>query len=228
MRHMCLWNESNRCHYFLKIDCHLEEFSPHSSDIVCMCEGWNDRVLLSVMVLTTDSSPHTGYTFTSRVVSLPATSIKHQAPIPLKINVLTFSKSHDIKVMTLVFHPTKQISWHSASIVITLISWHWGIDIRLKVLVKMKENNHNTCIVYLLNCIDKHIQSIEVFLACLKINVKHPKNIDVETCRLRPVTSQCTKWLFPTATMCVKTVLSNETFGYIGCQGKMSVQCHRH
>ena len=94
----------------------------------------NDRVLLSVMVLTTDSSPHTGYTFTSRVVSLPATSInKHQAPIPLKINVLTFSKSHDIKVMTLVFHPTKKISWHSVSNVMTLISWHWGVDIRLKV-----------------------------------------------------------------------------------------------
>ena len=32
------------------------------------------------------------------------------APVPLKINVMTFSKSHDNKVMTLVFHPTKQIS----------------------------------------------------------------------------------------------------------------------
>ena len=91
----------------------------------------------------------------------------------------------------------------------------------------MKENNHNTCIVYLLNCIDKHIYSIEMFLACLKINMKHPKNIDVEPCRLRPVMSQCTKWLFPTAVMCVKTVSSNETFGYIGCQGKMSAQCYR-
>ena len=39
----------------------------------------------------------------------------------------------------------------------------------------MKENNHNTCIAYLLNCIDKHIHSIEMFLACLKINVKHQK-----------------------------------------------------
>ena len=37
----------------------------------------------------------------------------------------------------------------------------------------------------------------------------------------------CTKWWFPTAAMCVKTVSSNETFGYIGCQGKMSSQCHR-
>ena len=27
--------------------------------------------------------------------------------------------------------------------------------------------------------------------------------------------------------MCVKTVSSNETFGYIGCQGKMSAQCHQ-
>ena len=36
-------------------------------------------------------------------------------PVPLKINLMTFSKSHDIKVMTLVFRPTKQISWHSAS-----------------------------------------------------------------------------------------------------------------
>ena len=91
----------------------------------------------------------------------------------------------------------------------------------------MKEDNHNTCIVYLLKCIDKHIHSIEMFLACLKIDMKHPKNIDVETCRLRPVTSQCTKWLFPTAAICVKIVSSNETFGYIGCQGKMSAQCHR-
>ena len=55
------------------------------------------------------------------------------APVPLKINVMTFSKSHDIKVMTLVFRPTKQMSWHSASNVMTLISWHWGVDIRLKV-----------------------------------------------------------------------------------------------
>ena len=35
---------------------------------------------------------------------------KEQAPVPLKINFMTFSKSHDIKVMTLVFRPTKQIS----------------------------------------------------------------------------------------------------------------------
>ena len=56
--------------------------------------------------------------------------------------------------------------------------------------------------------------------ACLKINMKHPKNIDVETCRLRPVTSQCTKSLFCTAATCVKTVSSNKTFGYIGAKGK--------
>ena len=55
------------------------------------------------------------------------------APVPLKINVMTFSKSYDIKVITLVFRPTKQISWHSASNVMTLISWHWGVDILLKV-----------------------------------------------------------------------------------------------
>ena len=54
------------------------------------------------------------------------------------------------------------------------------------------------------------------------MNTEYTKNIDVETCRLRPVTSQCTKWWFPTAAMCVKTVSSNETFGYIGCQGQMS------
>ena len=54
-------------------------------------------------------------------------------PVPLKINLMTFSKSHDIKVMTLVFRPTKQISWHSASNVMTLISWHWGVDILIKV-----------------------------------------------------------------------------------------------
>ena len=56
------------------------------------------------------------------------------APVPPKINVMTFSKSHDIKVMTLFFRPTKQISWHSASnVIMTLISWHWGVDIRLRV-----------------------------------------------------------------------------------------------
>ena len=54
------------------------------------------------------------------------------------------------------------------------------------------------------NGIDGHIHLIKMLLACLKINIKHLKNIDVETCRLRPVTSQCTKWLFPTAAMCVK------------------------
>ena len=91
----------------------------------------------------------------------------------------------------------------------------------------MKKNNHNTCIVYLLNGIDKHFDWIEMLLACLKINMKHAKNIDVETCRLWPVTSQCTKWLFPTGAICVKTFSSNETFGYIGCQRKMSAQCHR-
>ena len=46
---------------------------------------------------------------------------------------MTFFKSHDIKVKTLVFRPTKQISWHSASNVMTLITWHWGVDILLKV-----------------------------------------------------------------------------------------------
>ena len=91
----------------------------------------------------------------------------------------------------------------------------------------MKVSNHNTCVVYLLNDIDKHFHLLKIFLACLKINIKHLQNIDVEACRPRPVTSQCTKWLFPTAAMCVKTVSSNETFDYIGCQGKMSSQCHR-
>ena len=91
----------------------------------------------------------------------------------------------------------------------------------------MRENNHNTYVAYLLNGIDRHFHSIEMFLACLKINMKHSKTIDVETCRLRPVTSQCTIWLFPTAAMYVKTVSSTETFWYIGCQGKMSAQCHR-
>ena len=86
----------------------------------------------------------------------------------------------------------------------------------------MKENNHNIRVVYLLNGIDKNFHLNEIFLACLKINMKHSKNIDVvETCQLRSVTPQCTKWLFPTAAMCVKTVSSNETFGYIGCQEKM-------
>ena len=156
--------------------------------------------------------------------------IGDQAPVPLKINLMTFSKSHDIEVMTLVFRPTKQISWHSASNVMTLISWHWGVDILIKVnfwQVKMKENNHNTCVVYLLKAIDRHLHLIEIFLACLKINMKHSQNTDVETCRLRPVTSQCTKWLFPTTALCVKTVSSNETFGYISSQGKIPSQCHR-
>ena len=44
----------------------------------------------------------------------------------------------------------------------------------------MKENNHNTCAVYLLNDIDKHFHLIKIFLACLKINMKHSQNIDVE------------------------------------------------
>ena len=79
----------------------------------------------------------------------------------------------------------------------------------------------------LLNGIDRHFHLIKMFLACLKINVKHSKNLDVETCRLRSVTSQCTKWLFPTTAMCVKTVLSNEPFGYIGYQEKVSAQCHQ-
>ena len=55
------------------------------------------------------------------------------APVPLEINLMTFSKSHDIKIVTLVFRLTKQISWHSASNVRTLISWHWGVDVLLKV-----------------------------------------------------------------------------------------------
>ena len=57
----------------------------------------------------------------------------HLAPVPLKINLMTFSKSHDTKVKTLIFRPTKQISWHSASNVMTLISWHWGVSILIKV-----------------------------------------------------------------------------------------------
>ena len=68
----------------------------------------------------------------------------------------------------------------------------------------MKENNHNICVIYLLNGTDRHFDSIEMFLACLKINMKHSKTIDVETCRLWPVTTQCTIWLFPTVAMCVK------------------------
>ena len=56
----------------------------------------------------------------------------------------------------------------------------------------VKENYHDTRTVYLLNGIDKHTSLIEKFLACLKINIEHLKNIDVETCRLRPVTSQYT------------------------------------
>ena len=43
----------------------------------------------------------------------------------------------------------------------------------------------------------------------------------------KPVDPTCDvtmhKWLFPTTAMCVKTVSSNETFGYINCQGKRSV-----
>ena len=50
-----------------------------------------------------------------------------QAPVWLKINLMTFSKSHDIKVMTLVCCPTKQISWHSVSNIMTLIPWHWAL-----------------------------------------------------------------------------------------------------
>ena len=120
-------------------------------------------------------------------------------PIPLKINVMTFSKSHDIKVMTLVFRPTEQISWHSASNVLTfnlmtLGRWH---STKSSLLVKMEENHHNTCVIYLLNGIDKHFHSFEMFLACLKINMKHSKSSDVETCRLQPVTSQCTICFFP-------------------------------
>ena len=57
----------------------------------------------------------------------------NQAPVPLKINAMTFSKSHDIKAMTLVSRPIKQISWHSASHVLTLISWLRCAHILLKV-----------------------------------------------------------------------------------------------
>ena len=52
------------------------------------------------------------------------------------------------------------------------------------------------------------------------------KNIDVETCRLRPVTSQCTNGGSLQQHVC-EPVLSNETFGYIGCQGQTSAHCHR-
>ena len=44
---------------------------------------------------------------------------------------------------------------------------------------------------------------------------------------LGPVTSQCTKMVVPYSSNVCETVSSNETFGYIGCQGKMSAQCHR-
>ena len=44
-------------------------------------------------------------------------------------------------------------------------------------------------VVFLLNGTDKHIYLIEMYPACLKINMKHPKNIDVETRRLPTVTS---------------------------------------
>ena len=52
------------------------------------------------------------------------------------------------------------------------------------------------------------------------------QNIDVETCRLRPVTSQCTKWWFPTAA-CVWTSLVQWNVLNIGCQGQTSAHCHR-
>ena len=57
----------------------------------------------------------------------------HQSAVPPNINLMTFSKSQDIKVMTLVFRPTKQFSWHSAPNVMILISWHRSVDILLKV-----------------------------------------------------------------------------------------------
>ena len=123
-----------------------------------------------------------------------------------KANLMTFCiKCHDINLMTLG-------RWHSIK--------NW-------LLVKNKENNYHTCVVYLLNGIDIHFLLIEMFLVCLKINMRHSKNIDVETCRPLLLTSQCTKWLFPTTAMCVKTVSSNETFGCIGCQGEMLSQCHQ-
>ena len=89
----------------------------------------------------------------------------------------------------------------------TLKSWHW-------FSVPQSKSHDILC-------------QIKMFLSCLKINLKHPENIDMEMCRLRPVTSQCMKWLFLTPAMCAKTVSSNETFWYIGCQGKMAAQCHR-
>ena len=98
-----------------------------------------------------------------------------------------------------------------------------------KMRLKVSSAKWRSCCLSLnvLNATDKYIYLIGMFLACLKINMKHLKNIDGETCRLRLVMSQCTKLLFPTTAMCVKTASPNETFRYIGCQEKMSAQCHR-
>ena len=125
------------------------------------------------------------------------------------------------------FRPTKdkshgiiQISWHEShdtgfpshkANLMTFCVWchdtgGWHSNKRYLV-VKIKESNHNTCVVYLFNWIGRHIYPIEMFLVCLKINMKHPTNVDVETCRVRPVTSQWMKSLFPAAAMCAPTDL---------------------
>ena len=54
--------------------------------------------------------------------------------------------------MTLVFRPTKQILWHSASNVMTLISWHWDVNILLKVKWRLRKIfKIHAWVVYLLN-----------------------------------------------------------------------------
>ena len=123
---------------------------------------------------------------------------------------MTFSKSHDIKVMALVFRPIKQISWH----------WGVGILLKLEFWWRLKKNDHNTCVGYFLNGIHRQIYLIEMFLASLKINMKHPKTsvwirVDSDLWR-HNAQNRC----FPITTMCVKSVSCNETFGYIGCRGK--------
>ena len=50
------------------------------------------------------------------------------------------------------------------------------------------ENNHYICVLYFLNDTDRQNYLIEMYLACLKINMKHPENVDVETC---PTRSSC-------------------------------------
>ena len=83
-----------------------------------------------------------------------------------KANLMTFCvKFHDINLMTLG-------RWHSTK--------NW-------ILVKVKENNHNTCVLNLLNGIDRHFLLIKMFLVCLKINMRHSKkhwcgNLPTSTC----------------------------------------------